>query len=84
MLPYSFLEVLWMLPGSRRIAVTTEQVASAMASRLPLAALPLRLSVPPLREVLQYHRARHSDGGVQWLVAQVLRHAAAGRAVGAA
>jgi LysR family nod box-dependent transcriptional activator len=83
-LPYSLLEVLWMLPGTQRVAVTTEQVASAMASRLPLATRPLPLAVPALREVLQYHSARHSDGGVQWLVAQLLRHAATGNAAAAA
>jgi|AACY02.15.fsa_nt_gi LysR family nod box-dependent transcriptional activator len=73
----SFLEVPWMLPGTRRIAMMHERLAQLMVKQLPLAIAPLPFEFPLMREIVQYHSARVEDGGMQWLLKELLAQAAA-------
>lgn len=71
----SFLAVPWMLPNTLRLTVMHERLAQLMATKLPLAISPLPFAFPVMREMIQYHSARRSDGGVQWLLDQILERA---------
>lgn len=66
--------------GTSRLAVMHEQLARGMAERYPLQLLPLPFDFPLMREMLQYHRAREADEGLQWLRARL--RAEAGRLAG--
>lgn len=71
----SFLVVPWMLPNTRRLAVMHERLARLMVKQLPLVIAPLPFALPAMREIVQYHAARTTDGGIQWLLQGILRHA---------
>lgn len=71
----SFLAVPWVLQGTQRLAVMHERLASMMASSLPLKIAPLPFELPLMREMVQYHAARNSDGGIQWLLQCLLEQA---------
>lgn len=73
----SFLAVPWMLQNTMRVAVMHERLARIMVEKLPLAMAPLPFAFPLMREMLQHHAARETDGGVQWLQRRILEHAAA-------
>jgi len=73
----SFLAAPWMLPDTMRVAVMHERLARIMVEKLPLAMAPLPFAFPLMREMIQHHTARETDGGVQWLQRRVLEHAAA-------
>jgi DNA-binding transcriptional LysR family regulator len=72
----SLMSVPWMLSHSLRLAVMPQRVANAMARQLPLATAPLPGAFPATREVAQYHVARASDSGIQWMLQRMLEHAA--------
>jgi LysR family nod box-dependent transcriptional activator len=44
--------------------------------RLPLAMAPMPFTFPVMREMIQHHGARGTDGGVQWLQQQIEASAA--------
>lgn len=71
----SFLAVPWVLQNTRRLAVMHERLARMMASSQPLKIAPLPFKFPLMREMVQYHAARESDGGIQWLVQCLLKQA---------
>lgn len=73
----SFLAVPWMLPGTRRIALMHERLAKLMVSKLPLKIVPLPFEFPMMREMVQYHSARESDSGMQWLLKALVAQAQA-------
>lgn len=73
----SFLAVPWMLPGTRRIALMHERLAQLMITKLPLKIVPLPFEFPSMREMVQYHSARESDSGMQWLLKALLAQAQA-------
>jgi DNA-binding transcriptional LysR family regulator len=75
----SFLAVPWMLPNTLLLAVMHERLARIMLKKLPLALAPLPFPFPLMHEMIQYHGARESDGGIQWLLQRILEHAAAVR-----
>src|SRR5690606_37374555 len=73
----SFLAVPWLLPNTRRLAVMHERLARILTTKHPLAIAPLHFAVPPLREMVQHHAARASDGGIQGFLQRLLERAAA-------
>lgn len=72
----SFLAVPWLLPNSMRLAVLHERLAKIMAAKLPLAIAPLPFGFPQMKMMVQYHAARATDRGIQWLLARILEGAA--------
>jgi LysR family transcriptional regulator, nod-box dependent transcriptional activator len=73
----SFLAVPWLLPNTRRLALMHERLARIMVEKHPLAIAPLPFAFPLMREMVQYHAARETDGGIQWLLQRILERAAA-------
>jgi len=74
----AFSQVAWMLPGTSRLALMHERLAKVMAARLPLCIFDAPVSLPNMREMLQYHEARAADAGITWFREQ-LRIATADR-----
>jgi DNA-binding transcriptional LysR family regulator len=72
----SFLVVPWLLPNTRRLALMHERLAKIMVEKHPLAIAPLPFAFPQMREMVQYHAARESDGGLQWFLERLLERAA--------
>ena len=72
----SFVMVPELLTGTDRLAVMHERLAQTLATRHPLAWCPLPFEFPLMREMIQYHRSRALDPGLQWLIGR-LRAAAA-------
>ena len=63
----SFIQVPWLLPGTRRIALMHERLARLMAPGLDLKLIDPPFPLPVMREVLQYHSSRQKDAGLSWL-----------------
>ena len=72
----SFLAVPWLLPNTNRLALMHERLAKIMVRKHPLAMAPLPFEFPTMREMVQFHAARETDGGVQWLLQRLLQRAA--------
>ena len=73
----SFLAVPWLLPHTLRLTLMHERLAKAMLPLLPLQMSPPPFVLPAMREMLQYHRTREMDAGIQWLAAQLALFASA-------
>jgi LysR family nod box-dependent transcriptional activator len=71
----SFTATPKLLIGTQRVALVHRRLAEIVIRDLPLVMQEAPFEMPPLREVVQHHSVRASDGGVQWLKA--LMHAAA-------
>jgi DNA-binding transcriptional LysR family regulator len=67
----SFIQVPWLLPGTRRIALMHERLARLMAPGLDLRVIEPPFPLPMMREVLQYHSSRQKDAGLLWLRARL-------------
>ena len=67
----SFLSVPWVLEGTHRLAMMHARLAAIMAARLPLHIAELPFEVPPMQEILQFHRSRLLDPGILWLCGQL-------------
>ena len=63
----SFIQMPWLLPGTRRIALMHERLARLMAPGLNLRILNPSFELPLMREVIQYHSSRAKDAGLSWL-----------------
>lgn len=74
---FSFTQVPDLLAGTHRISVMHERLARALQARYPLQYQPMPFEFPVMREMLQYHRARAVDPGLQWLIAHLRQLAAA-------
>ena len=74
----SFTMVPWMLPGTGRLAIMHERLANVMLPILPLAVARLPFAMAPMREMIQFHSARTSDGGLQWMLERIARRAGVG------
>jgi LysR family transcriptional regulator, nod-box dependent transcriptional activator len=72
----SFTMVPWMLPGTHRLTLMHERLAKVMQARLPLGVAPPPFTIPPMREMVQFHEARAGDGGLQWMLKRLLEQAA--------
>ncbi len=64
----AFMHVPRMLVGTQRIAIIHERLARMQADILPIRLFEPPFDIPPLKEIIQYHRARQSDGGLRWMV----------------
>ena len=73
----SFTMVPWTLPGTGRLAIMHERLAQVMLPILPLAVAPLPFAMAPMREMIQFHNARTSDGGLQWMLHRIKQQAGA-------
>jgi LysR family nod box-dependent transcriptional activator len=62
--------------GTDRIATVATRLARKYAKLLPINLLPVPIDIPPMIEVLQWHRAHDHDPAHQWLRAQ-LKHTVA-------
>lgn len=67
----SFIQIPWLLPGTRRIALMHERLARLMAPGLDLRIVAPPFALPPMREVVQYHSTRQKDAGLSWLRARL-------------
>jgi DNA-binding transcriptional LysR family regulator len=63
----SFIQAPWLLPGTRRIALMHERLASLMAPLLGLRIAAAPFAIPPMREMMQFHATRAQDAGLLWL-----------------
>jgi LysR family nod box-dependent transcriptional activator len=63
--------------GTERIATVLTKLATKYAGLLPIKLLPVPIEIPPMIEVLQWHRAHDQDPAHMWLRSQ-LRSAVAG------
>lgn len=72
----SFTIVPWLLPGTNRIALVHERLARLFVDKLELAIADPPFAIPPMRELLQFHRSRVADSGLMWLKQRLHHHAA--------
>jgi DNA-binding transcriptional LysR family regulator len=62
--------------GTRRIATVQTRLAIQFEQAMPVQLFPPPLDTPRLTEVLQWHRYRDDDPGVQWVREQIVAAAA--------
>jgi len=67
----SFAMVPDLLVGTHRLAIVHERLARLAAQRSAIAIAPLPFPFQPMREMVQYHRARADDAGLRWLLGQI-------------
>jgi DNA-binding transcriptional LysR family regulator len=72
----SFAIVPWLLRGTSRLALMHERLSRIMSHEYPIAAVPVPFELPPMREMVQHHRARTPDEGLTWLRSQLAAVAA--------
>ena len=63
----SFTTIPWLLRDTMRLAVMHERLAIRMKELFPIRWAPLPFEFPVMREMVQYHRARSTDEGLNWL-----------------
>jgi DNA-binding transcriptional LysR family regulator len=63
----SFIQAPFLIPGTMRLCVMHERLATLMAKRLPLVQKTMPFPIPPMREMMQYHATREADPGLLWL-----------------
>jgi len=63
----SFTAVPWLLKNTLRIAVMHERLVEAMSAHFPIASAPLPFEMPPMRQMMQFHKTRANDVGLAWL-----------------
>lgn len=68
----SFAQASWLLPGTSRIALMHERLARLVAPLLGLCIVEAPFELPVMREMMQYHQARHSDEGLAWFRSRLL------------
>lgn len=59
------------LIGTQRIAIIQRRYAELVMQTLPLDIRPMPFDLPKLRMMMQVHRMKESDAGIQWLKAAV-------------
>ncbi|MBC2665492.1 LysR family transcriptional regulator [Novosphingobium flavum] len=69
----SFAMVPDLLVGTFRLGIMHERLARLAARRTDIAIVPLPFAFPPMREMVQFHRARTDDAGLNWLLQQIDR-----------
>lgn len=74
----SFMQVPWLLPGTQRVALMHERLARLVAPLLGLVICPAPFTLPPMREMMQFHSARRTDAGLHWLMGELAQLAGGG------
>jgi len=64
---HSFDVVPHLVVGTNRIATLATRLAKKYSKLLPLRLIPLPLHIPPMTEVLQWHKYRDKDPAYTWL-----------------
>ena len=59
--------------GTRLVATVPDRVAQMFAATLPIKTFPLPLNIPPLHEILLWHKRHDSDPAHTWLRDLVIR-----------
>ena len=72
----SYAQLLWMLRGTTYLGIVQESIARIAQQALGLRMLPAPMDLPPLREVMQWHRRSDGDSGAAWLRSVILDAAA--------
>ena len=57
-----------LLEVTMRLAVMHGRLAAKAARHWPVSVAPLPFAIPPMREMVQFHRARAEDAGLRWLI----------------
>jgi LysR family transcriptional regulator, nod-box dependent transcriptional activator len=63
----SFIQVPWLLRGTRRLSVMHERLAKVAAPVFDLAIADAPFVLPAMREMMQHHITRSNDTGLAWL-----------------
>jgi LysR family nod box-dependent transcriptional activator len=63
----SFIQVPWLLRGTRRLAVMHERLAKVSAPVFGLSFCDAPFDLPIMHEMMQHHVTRSSDAGLGWL-----------------
>jgi LysR family transcriptional regulator, nod-box dependent transcriptional activator len=63
----SLLHLPLVVRGTRLIATVPDRVAQMFAATLPIKTFPLPLNIPPLHEILLWHKRHDSDPAHAWL-----------------
>ncbi len=74
----SFIQVPWLLRGTRRLSVMHERLAKVSATVLDLKIAEAPFDLPIMREMMQHHVTRSNDAGLTWLrerIKHFARHA---------
>lgn len=71
----AFSQVPWMLPGTTRLSLMHGRLARAFDTVLPLTVVEAPWELPRMQEMMQYHRARDGDAGLQWLRSHLIKSA---------
>lgn len=64
----TFNNVPQLLVGTHRIATMHRRLAEYYADRLPLRLLPPPIEMPPLVEIIQWHKYSQADPALQWML----------------
>lgn len=72
----SFLSVPGLVIGSNRIATCHRRLAQRLAGYLPLIIRELPMTIPPIREAIQWHISNNNDPAIRWMVEQLALAAA--------
>jgi len=67
----SFTLVPDLLVGTQRLAIMHERLARQAMQRSEIRIAPLPFDFPPMREMVQFHRARADDAGLLWLLGRL-------------
>ena len=73
----SFIQVPWLIRGTKRLAVMHERLAMVTQPIFDLRIVDTPYDLPPMREMMQYHVSRSGDAGLAWLRKQIHRFAKA-------
>ena len=71
----SFIQVPWLLRGTRRLAVMHERLAKVTQPVFDLAIADPPYELPAMREMMQHHVSRTRDAGLTWLRQRILQFA---------
>jgi DNA-binding transcriptional LysR family regulator len=65
-----------LVAGTNRVATLPARLARQLTATLPVRTVRLNFAVPRLVEVLQWHKVRELDPGLQWLRTLITEQAA--------
>ena len=69
----SFLIVPGMIVGTDRIALFQRKLAHQVVRQSPLRIMESPVTIPPIRQAVQWHRSSDNDAAIRWVVRQLMR-----------